>query len=137
MAPHDLAVIFDLGGVVLDWRPLDLDRGTLSHAQAVPRFAARTGRDEAEMARRLLAVRDSLQPIAGTVALMRELSEAGVPLYCLSNMHAELAAWLQRTHDFWPVFRGVVISADEKLIKPDPEIFRRLLQRHGLSATRS
>jgi len=156
-------VIFDLGGVVLDWRPLDLlqrfyaghgddvrervrravfdhpdwldlDRGTLSHAEAVPRFAARSGRNEDEMTRLLHAVRDSLQPIPETVALMHELAAAGVPLYCLSNMHAEIAAWLLRTHDFWPVFRGVVFSADERLIKPEPEIFARLLQRHGLSA---
>jgi putative hydrolase of the HAD superfamily len=160
------AVIFDLGGVVLDWRPLELlrrfyagqgdelrdrvrravfdhpdwlelDRGTLSHAQAVPRFAARAGRDEPEMARLLLAVRDSLQPIPATVELLRELAAAGVPLYCLSNMHAEIAAWLLRTQDFWPVFRGVVFSADERLIKPEPEIFLRLLQRHGLAAART
>jgi putative hydrolase of the HAD superfamily len=157
------AVIFDLGGVVLDWRPLDLlrrfyaghaddvrervrgavfehpdwldlDRGTLDHAQAVPRFAARSGRDADEMARLLLAVRDSLQPIPETVALLRELAAAAVPLYCLSNMHAEIAAWLRRTQDFWPVFRGVVFSADERLIKPEPEIFQRLLQRYRLSA---
>jgi len=160
------AVIFDLGGVVLDWRPqdllnrfyggqsddvrervrravfdhpdwLDLDRGTLSHAEAVPRFAARCGRDADEIARLMRAVRDSLQPIPETVTLMRELAAAGVPLYCLSNMHAEIAAWLLRTHDFWPVFRGVVFSADERLIKPEPEIFERLLQRHGLSAAQT
>jgi putative hydrolase of the HAD superfamily len=159
-------VIFDLGGVVLDWRPLDLlqrfyagqgdevrdrvrravfdhpdwlelDRGTLSHAQAVPRFAARSGRDEDEMARLLRAVRDSLQPIPETVALMRELAAAGVPLYCLSNMHAEIAAWLLRTHDFWPVFRGIVFSADERLIKPETAIFERLLRRHGLAAAQT
>jgi putative hydrolase of the HAD superfamily len=160
------AVIFDLGGVVLDWRPLDLlqrfyagdgdevrervrravfdhpdwldlDRGTLSHAQAVPRFASRSGRDEQEMARLLRAVRDSLQPIPETVALMRDLAAAGVPLYCLSNMHAEIAAWLLRTHDFWPLFQGVVFSADERLIKPEREIFERLLRRHGLPAAQS
>jgi putative hydrolase of the HAD superfamily len=162
----DRAVIFDLGGVVLDWRPLDLlrrfyaghpdavretvrrdmfehpdwldlDRGTLSHAEAVPRFAQRAGRDEAEIARLLETVRNSLLPVPETVALMQELDAAGVPLYCLSNMHAEIAAWLLRTHDFWPLFRGVVFSADEKLIKPDAAIFHRLLQRHGLATHRT
>jgi len=169
-APHPprvaRAVIFDLGGVVLDWRPLellqrfycghgeavreavrrgvfdhpdwlDLDRGTLSHEQAVPRFAARTGRPKGEMERLLLAVRDSLQPFPETVALMRSLAADGVPLYCLSNMHAEIAAWLVRRYDFWPLFQGIVFSADEKLIKPDPEIFHRLLRRHGLTAERT
>ena len=118
-----------------DW--LDLDRGTLTHAAAIPRFAARVGCPEVEIARLLLAVRDSLQPVPETVALMRTLAADGVPLYCLSNMHAEIAAWLVQTHDFWPLFRGVVFSADEKLIKPDPAIFRRLLQRHGLAAERT
>jgi putative hydrolase of the HAD superfamily len=157
------AVIFDLGGVVLDWRPrdllrrfyadhgdalretvwravfehpdwLDLDRGVLSHGQAIPRFAARAARPEAEMAALLLAVRDSLRPLPETVALLRRLESAGVPLYCLSNMHAEIADWLLRTYDFWPLFRGIVFSAHELRIKPDPEIFRCLLDRHGLQA---
>jgi putative hydrolase of the HAD superfamily len=161
--PPGRAVIFDLGGVVLDWRPrellrrfypgpgeplratvwravfdhpdwLDLDRGVLSHAEAIPRFAARTARPQAEMARLLVAVRDSLQPLPETVAVMRRLAAAGVPLYCLSNMHAEIAAWLVETHDFWPLFRGIVFSAHERCIKPDPAIFRLLLERHGLEA---
>ncbi|MCU0758550.1 MAG: HAD family phosphatase [Steroidobacteraceae bacterium] len=162
-APPGRAVIFDLGGVVLDWRPrellqrfypapdaalretvwravfdhpdwLDLDRGVLSHAAAIPRFAARAARPEAEMAGLLLAVRDSLQPLPATIALMRRLDAAGVPLYCLSNMHAEIADWLVATHDFWPLFRGIVFSAHERCLKPDPAIFRLLLERHGLEA---
>jgi putative hydrolase of the HAD superfamily len=157
------AVIFDLGGVVLDWQPrevllrfypqegddvrtavreavfehpdwLELDRGTLTHERAIPRFAARAARPADEIARLMTAVRDSLQPLPETVALMRSLARDGVPLYCLSNMHAEIAAWLLRTHDFWPLFRGVVFSADEKLIKPEPEIFQRLLRRYDLVA---
>ncbi len=118
-----------------DW--LDLDRGTLSHADAAPRFAARAGRTVDEMSRLLQAARDSLLPIPGTVELMRALHAQGVPLYCLSNMHAEIATWLLRSYDFWPLFRGVVFSADEKLIKPDPEIFHRLLHRHGLAAAQT
>lgn len=160
------AVIFDLGGVVLDWRPLDLlrqfyagedaavreqvrsavfehpdwlelDRGTLTHRAAVPRFATRSGRSEDEMARLLVAVRESLRPMPPTVALLEALAARGVPLYCLSNMHAEIADWLLRTWDFWPLFRGVVFSAHELRIKPEPEIFRILLGRHGLVAGRT
>ncbi len=163
--PGDIerAVIFDLGGVVLDWRPrdllerfyagqaptlhdtvwqavfehpdwLDLDRGTLSHRDAAIRFAARAGRTPDEMARLLRAARDSLQPLPETLALMRSLEADGVPLYCLSNMHAEIVTWLLRTYDFWPLFRGVVFSSDERLIKPDPVLFDRLLSRYGLVA---
>jgi putative hydrolase of the HAD superfamily len=160
------AVIFDLGGVVLEWKPLELlrrfyeqdgealratvqravfdhpdwlelDRGTLTQARAIPRFATRAGRPEAEIARLMIAVRESLQPVPETLALMGSLVQAGVPLYCLSNMHAENAAWLLQTRDFWPMFRGVVFSADEKLIKPEPEIFQRLLTRYGLVAERT
>jgi putative hydrolase of the HAD superfamily len=41
---------------------------------------------------------------------------------------------LRERHSFWGVFRGIVISGDLKMIKPEPEIFHFLLQRYGLAA---
>jgi putative hydrolase of the HAD superfamily len=154
-------VIFDLGGVVIEWNPdrilegyyadpamrapmkaalfrhpdwLDLDRGTLSEADLVGRVAERTGRPGGEIEGLLAAVRASLHAKVDTVALLEKLFARGVPLYCLSNISSGLFAHLRQRHSFWSVFRGIVISGDLQLMKPEPEIFEFLLQRYGLPA---
>jgi putative hydrolase of the HAD superfamily len=152
-------VIFDLGGVVLDWNPdrildtfyddaevraamktamfqhpdwLAMDRGTLTEAEVVGRLEQRSGRAASELTRLLEAVRESLKPKPDTVALLERLAQRGVPLYCLSNMPATTFAYLRDRYAFWPAFRGIVISGEIRMVKPDPEIFRHLLQRYEL-----
>lgn len=152
-------VIFDLGGVVFDWNPdailagcyadpglratlkaavfqhedwLLMDRGVLTEADAIARFESRTGRSTQELAKLLDAVRDSLKPKSDTVALIERLSQRGVPLYCLSNMPAATFAHLKQRHDFWPAFRGIVISGEIQLMKPEPQIFEYLLRRYDI-----
>jgi putative hydrolase of the HAD superfamily len=157
-------VIFDLGGVVIEWSPdrileayyadphvrasmktalflhpdwLQLDRGTLSEAEALIRLEGRTGRPAPELEGLLAAVRASLHAKADTVALLARLEQRGVPLYCLSNMSSATFEYLRQQHSFWGVFRGIVISGDIKMMKPEREIFDFLLSRYGLSATDS
>ena len=154
-------VIFDLGGVVLEWNPdrilagyyadpemravmktalflhpdwLQLDRGTLSEADLLVRAAGRTGRPAAELSGLFDAIRESLHAKAETVALLEKLSARNVPLYCLSNMSSDMFAYLRERHSFWGVFRGIVISGDIRMMKPEREIFEFLLQRYGLVA---
>ena len=118
------AIVFDLGGVVLDWNPdrvlsrlyadagiratlkrevfqhpdwLDLDRGTLTDEEAVRRFSQRTGRSVDEMTSLMSAAIDSLVPIPAAVDLLRALDARGTPVYCLSNMLASAYVHLQRT----------------------------------------
>jgi putative hydrolase of the HAD superfamily len=152
-------VVFDFGGVLVRWRPLELiesfypegplrgrvrdlvfehpdwaemDRGGLSDAAAAERFAARLGRPEAEMHSLLRHVKDSLTPLPDTVAIVSELKTRGVPIYGLSNMSAATFAHLRERHSFWDDFLGIVISAHVGLIKPDPRIFDHLCGRYGL-----
>ncbi len=154
------SVIFDLGGVVLRWNPdeilrnfyaddslrslakrglfqhrdwLELDRGTLLESHAVQRFHERTGRPAEEMAALLQAVRDSLQPIPETVMIIDELAGRGIPVYCLSNMPAATAEYLRSKYSFWKAFRGVVISGEIRLLKPDAAIFDHIARRYGLN----
>jgi putative hydrolase of the HAD superfamily len=154
------AIIFDLGGVVLRWNPdaivtgfyadelsratakreifqhtdwLELDRGVLTESEATRRFHERTGHALAEISALMQAVRDSLQPIPETLQILKDLSGRGIPLYCLSNMAASTADYLRRHHTFWSFFRGVVISGEVKLMKPDPEIFEHIARRYGLT----
>ena len=72
--------------------------------------------------------------IEPVVEVLRELVDAGVRTFALSN-------WSRRTYDiarhrfpFLRWFEGVVISGDEGVTKPDPAIYRTLLERYGVAA---
>ncbi len=154
-------VIFDVGGVLLDWNPgrvlqsfyadanerermkklifhhadwLELDRGTLAEDALLQRIGERAGRPVPELNSLFDVVRDSLHPKQDTVALLGSLSARGVPLYCLSNMPSKIYATLSQRFDFWQHFDGIVISGDIKMVKPEPAIFHHLLERYGLRA---
>lgn len=153
-------IVFDLGGVLLEWKPdqilvrlypeapktqalirkevfqhpdwLALDKGTLDEEAAILLFQRRTGRPLPEMKKLMDTVRETLIPIQPTFALLEELSKEGMNLYCVSNMQVNVFAYLQRRYDFWGKFKGLVISAHIRMIKPDAEIFNHLFSRYGL-----
>lgn len=153
-------VVFDLGGVLLEWKPdqilaglypedretqavvkkevfqhpdwLALDKGTLDEEEAICLFRQRTGRPVSEMKKLMDTVRETLIPIPSTFALLEALLKEGISLYCVSNMQVNVFAYLQKRYDFWGKFKGVVISAHIRMIKPDAEIFNHLFSRYGL-----
>jgi putative hydrolase of the HAD superfamily len=154
-------LVFDLGGVVVRWDPdaiiagvfanptlrakvkdavfshpdwLELDRGTLGREDAIARAAQRSGIPQNDITRLLHAVPPSLTLFPETVELMRRLKRKGYPLYCLSNMHFASIEYLERTHDFWDVFDGAVISCRLNLCKPEAGIYEHLLRTYGLAA---
>ena len=156
------SVIFDLGGVVIEWNPdrilesfyenpedraymkkhmfqhpdwLELDRGTMEEKELLERLGARTGRDAGEIGKLFQAVRESLHVKPETVALLERLYARGVPLYCLSNISADIFEYLRERHSFWHVFQGIVISGAIRMIKPEPEIFHHLLGLYRLKAS--
>jgi putative hydrolase of the HAD superfamily len=152
-------VIFDLGGVVVEWNPdrilhryysdpelralmkqqmfqhpdwLELDRGTMHETLVLERASERTSRPLAEVQGLFQAVRESLHTKSDTVALLEKLHARGVPLYCLSNISADIFEYLRERHSFWHVFKGIVISGAIRMMKPEPEIFHHLLALYGL-----
>jgi HAD superfamily hydrolase (TIGR01549 family) len=152
-------VIFDFGGVLVRWQPeaviasfyaddalrqrvreavirhpdwVDIDRGTLSEDTAIERFAARMHRPAAEMRELMRHIKDSLTALPDSVALLEELVQRGVPVYGLSNMSAPIFALLRSRYDHWDRFRGIVISGEVGLVKPEPEIFHHIAERYGL-----
>ena len=154
-------IVFDLGGVVLTWKPdeiiatvfddpetqavvlagvfghadwLELDRGTLDRDQAILRAAARTGLPESRIFELMMQVPKGLRPVPETVDLVYRLKENGHRLFCLSNMHVASMARLERVYDFWDVFEGLVISCRLHLVKPEPEIYAYLLRQYDLTA---
>lgn len=154
------SVVFDLGGVLIHWDPRLLYRKLLPSEDAVERFLAMVCPSEwnerldaglplAEgIAERIAqfpqheplihayAERfgEMMLPMHRSIALLDELAERRVPLFALSNWAAET---FERTHASFPflsAFDGLVISGRIGLAKPDPRIFRHLLDTHGLSA---
>jgi HAD superfamily hydrolase (TIGR01509 family) len=157
-------VIFDLGGVVLDWNPDRLiaqfqpqaelqaafkaslfghadwkafDRGGLTEPELIDRLMSRLRMPRLEVLALLDATRDSLVEKPDTVRLIRDLQRRQVPLYCLSNMPAAMYVHLQRQHAFWDAFSGIVISGEVKMMKPELEVFEHLLETFGLQAAES
>lgn len=152
-------VIFDFGGVLIRWRPweivdgfytdktlhdslrrsvfehpdwVELDRGTLSEEDAAHRFAARVGRPTHEMRTLLKHVKDSLTPVEECFVIAHDLERRSIALYGLSNMSAATFAHLRERYDHWRMFRGIVISAEVRLVKPDPAIFEHITRRYEL-----
>jgi len=158
-------VIFDLGGVLIEWDPRHLYRRLFNGDEAAMEHfltdvctpgwnrqqdAGRTFAEaEAEAAARHPDMLPFIQAwaanfhemipgsIAGTVEILDQLRRRGVPLYALTNWSAETFAPQPARFDFLAWFDGIVVSGREKLMKPDPRIFRLLLDRHGIDPERA
>jgi 2-haloacid dehalogenase len=155
-------VVFDLGGVLVDWDPRYLYRKLFDgDEEAMEQFLAEVctpawndeqdrGRPFAEAA--ALLVRDHPHrrelieawparypemipgPVAGTVEILTELRDRDVPLYALSNWSAETFPHARERFPFLGWFRGIVLSGELRIAKPDPEIYRYLLDTYHLRA---
>ena len=154
-------VVFDLGGVLLQWNPRFLYRKLFAGDDAaMERFLAEVcteewnerqdaGRSFADAVAELCPLHadklplieawsrrfDEMIPgvIEGTVAIASELKERGVPLYALTNWSSETFPSQRARFPFLSWFGGIVVSGDEGVIKPDPRIFRVLLERHRIA----
>jgi 2-haloacid dehalogenase len=157
------ALIFDVGGVLIDWNPRHLyskvfggDEAAMEWflaAVCTHRWNARQdeGRPFSEAVAELSAqfpeyseqiaayhLRwEEMVPaaIGGTVHLVQELKRAGVPLYALTNFSAEKFPLVRRRFDVFDLFDGIVVSGEIGIIKPDPAIYRFLLDAYALEAS--
>lgn len=158
------AVIFDIGNVLLDWdarrvyRPLGMsddeieaffarvdfagwnleqDRGR-PFADGVEVLAKKFPADRALIARYDTHWIDSISgPIQGTVEIFQSLTDQDVPVHAITNFSAEKFDGERERFPFLKQFGVTVVSGEEKLIKPDPAIYRTLLSRTGLQAERT
>jgi 2-haloacid dehalogenase len=154
-------VVFDIGNVLIEWDPRHLYRRIFATSEEMERFLATVctsawnldldrGKSFSEGVAELVdrfphheeAIRafdlrwDEMVPglVEGTLALMGRLEARGVPLYAITNFSAEKFEVARRRFPFLDRFRGVVVSAHERRVKPDRRIFEILLERYGLRA---
>jgi putative hydrolase of the HAD superfamily len=118
-----------------DWARFDL--GQLDAAALAERIAQRSGLPAGDVGAVIAAIPAHLEPLAGTVALMQELHQAGRPLFYLSNMPRTYAEHLERSHAFFAWFRSGIFSSRVGLIKPQAEIFALAQQHFGIDPRRS
>jgi 2-haloacid dehalogenase len=154
-------VVFDLGGVLIDWNPRYLYRKLFNGDDAaMEHFLANVctsqwnvqqdaGRTLAEGCAALKKVHPGhtkyidawmeryeemlAGPIHGTVDLLAELRSRGVPIYALSNWSAETFPAAQKRFDLLRWFDGILLSGHVRLIKPDPRIFQMFFETHSVN----
>ena len=158
------AVVFDLGGVLVDWNPRNLYRRLFADEAEMERFLAEVttpawnveqdrGRPFAEAIAGL--VRDHPdqaelieaywrrwpemlgEPYHETVDILAALRATGIRLLALTNWSAETFPFAAPRYPFLRWFESVIVSGDVELVKPDPAIFQLLVDRHGLEPART
>jgi 2-haloacid dehalogenase len=155
------AVVFDVGNVLFDWNPRYLFEKLIDDPAALDHFLSRVltlewhfqhdqGRDFADTSAELIAAHPehaelisvyqsrfnetNRQPIPDMHELVRELDDAGVPLFAITNFSHEFYPPFAALHaEIFDRFRDVVVSGVEKLVKPDPAIYALALRRFGLA----
>ena len=155
------AVVFDLGGVLLDWDPRYLYRKLFDDEAEMERFLDKVctmewhhahdlGVPPEETVPPLIAEHPEYAehiwawpqrseemlagPIEESVDILRALKEQGVPLYALTNMETWTYPGRRDRYPFLRWFDGTVVSGFERVAKPDPRIFELLLDRFDLAA---
>jgi 2-haloacid dehalogenase len=156
------SVVFDLGNVLIRWDPKRLFRTLFSDDAEIDRFLRETAfphwnekldagvrfdelvpelkRTFPQYTHAIEAYRDRWEEtlvgaLDETVHILRALHAEGVPLYALTNWSGETFPYALRRFEFLQLFRGILVSGDEKLIKPDPRIYELLLTKFELRAT--
>ena len=152
-------VVFDIGNVLLRWDPRNLYRNLFKDEAEMEWFLSNVctpdwnleqdrGRDWDEAVALLVEAHPSHESairafherwpetVSGTfeqnVALLQRLREAKVPNYCITNFSGPKFVLAQELFPFLACFDGVIVSGDERLLKPDPAIYHLLFNRYGL-----
>lgn len=152
-------VVFDLGRVLIDWNPKSyleknikdkkkitdlaknvfqsnewfmLDRGTISEEDAVKIFKKRCPQCEKEIDMLIKDILELLPPINKNVDILREVSKK-YDTYILSNFHERTFSLISEKYDWISCFKGEVVSARVKLLKPEEAIYYVLLDKYNLN----
>ena len=154
-------IIFDFGGVLVDWNPRYVFVPWFGDATKAERFLSEicpydwnaqvdTGRTTAEVTEERVSQFPEWETeirmyygrwiemlhgeIPGMEALVREYKGRGYRIWGLTNWSRELFPLVRNRYPVFDLLEGIVVSGVEKVIKPHPELYRILLDRYGLKA---
>jgi 2-haloacid dehalogenase len=156
-------IIFDFGGVLVDWDPKHVYQHLFTEPEKMHWFLenicnedwnieqdrGRSLEEGTNILLRQYPEHDALirtfygrwaemlrGEIRGTVEILHELKRK-YPVYGLTNWSDETFPIALERYDFFKVFDGIVVSGREKMIKPDKKFFQLILDRYHLKAENS
>jgi 2-haloacid dehalogenase len=156
-------VVFDVGNVLLAWDPRHAFRSVFDDPARMEWFLTEVcspdwnrqqdgGRPWAEAEAEAIARHPGLAAeirlyrarwhdmvpglLEDGVAIHADLTRAGVPLYAITNFATDTFAEAQARFPVLTAFEGIIVSASERLLKPDVAIYRLLCDRYGLDPAR-
>ena len=158
-------IIFDFGGVLMDWNPRYYFKAYFNDNEKMEYFLENIAQDEWNVEQdrgRSLAEGTEIQvkkfpewekeirafydnwtvmltsDIPQNVEVLRKLKNTDYHLFGLTNWSEETFPYALENYDFFQIFEGkIVVSGTEKLIKPDPKIWHVLLERYNIKAEES
>lgn len=151
-------IIFDLGNVLLDFNPevyvkskiienkveeiykcifqsdewAMLDRGTISEEDAKINIINRNIQNEELINLVFENWYDILIPIKSSVDVLKKLKQKGYKVYYLSNFHLAAFEYVTTKHNFFECFDGGVVSYKENILKPEKEIYEKIINKYDL-----
>ena len=153
-------IIFDLGGVLIDWSPFYLYRKIFNTDEEIQDFLDNictfdwneqqdAGRSLQEATQVLIAQHPQHEsnirayygrweemlggPIHDTVDILQSIHQQGNhALYALTNWSHETFPIAQERYDFLQLFEGILVSGEEKMKKPDPRIYQLIIDRYKI-----
>jgi len=109
------------------------DEGKLTRDEMTKIFCDRLPQYKDDVTNLMKNVTDMFKPL-DTLKLLPKIKSAGHKLYYLSNITFDVRDYLVDAYDFFDLFDGGVFSCEERIIKPNPEIYHLLLRRYNLKA---
>lgn len=151
-------IVFDIGRVLLRYEPKEylqekinndkvdeiynqvfrseewvmLDRGVITQDEAVKRIAKRYPENKDNIKLAFQDWYEMMDPIEGTVQILYKLKKAGYKVYYLSNFQLLAFENVNNKYDFLKAFNGGIFSYKEKLLKPESQIYKCLIERYEL-----
>lgn len=115
----------------------EVDRGVWSEEQLLAGFIANDRELEAEIRTVFSDMSTLVRERSGSKDWLRSLKADGYRVYYLSNFSSKVEREAKKELSFLEEMDGGILSYTVRLIKPDPAIYRLLLERYGLSAEES
>lgn len=156
-------IIFDIGNVLLDFNPevyvkskvteekveeiykcifqsdewAMLDRGIITEEEAKSNIINRNIQNEEFINLVFENWYDILIPIESSVDVLKKLKQNGYKVYYLSNFHLAAFEHVTTKYNFFRCFDGGVVSYEEKLLKPQKEIYEKIIDKYNLELSKT